>query len=133
MPSAVLLVEDDRTAAEAFRQQFETFSGLYDLHIVHSGRAARAYLSGSGRYQNRTAFPMPKTILLDLNMPGMDGFSVLEWIRKQPELKEVLIAVLTEPTEIRLVTKAYEMGAKTFLMKPAPIEELRDLLQALAA
>jgi DNA-binding response OmpR family regulator len=133
MPNVILLVDDDRDATETMRKQFETFAGLYQLEVVHSARGAKDYLQGRGKYKDRGLYPGPTTVLLDLNMPGVDGFALLQWIRKQEELKKVPVAVLTEATELRGVTRAYQMGAKTFLMKPAPIEELRDLLQALAA
>jgi two-component system, response regulator len=133
MPNVILLVDDDHEATEEMRKQFETFAGLYQLEVVHNARGAKDYLQGRGKYKNRGMYPLPTTVLLDLNMPGVDGFALLQWIRKQEDLKKVPVAVLTEATELRGVTRAYQMGAKTFLMKPAPIEELRDLLQALAA
>jgi len=133
MPNVILLVDDDHEATEAMRQQFETFAGLYRLEVVHSGKAAKEYLQGRGKYKDRRKHPAPRIVLLDLNMPGVDGFATLEWIRSREEFKGIPVAVLTEATELRGVTRAYQLGAKTFLMKPAPIEELRDLLQGLAA
>lgn len=129
--SVVLLVDDSAADAELFKQHFETFAGVYNLQVVHSGRAAQAYLQGTGKYRKREKYPRPVTVLLDLKMPEMDGFEVLEWIRKQPFLRQLPIAVLTEPTEIRQVTRAYQIGANSFLMKPPQFEELRDLLLAL--
>jgi CheY-like chemotaxis protein len=131
--SVILFVDDSVADTELFEQHFETFAGVYNLQVVHTGGAAKAYLQGTGKYRNREKYPTPTTILLDLKMPGLDGFELLEWIRKQPYLKEVRVAVLTEPTEIRQVTRAYQMGANSFLMKPPQFEELRDLLLALQA
>src|SRR5215211_1063669 len=132
MPNVILLVDDDPDVTDGMREQFETFAGLYQLEVVHSAKGAKEYLQGRGKYKDRAVYPMPTIVLLDLNMPRVDGFAMLEWIRKQEELREVAVAVLTEPTELREVARAYQLGANTFLIKPAPIEELRDLLQALA-
>jgi len=127
----VLLVDDRVEDSAPLQEHFEAFAGTYQLRVVQSGLAAQAYLRGDGKYSNRRKYPFPAAVLLDLGMPEMDGFQVLDWIKSQPMLKHLPVAVLTEPTEIRQVTRAYQMGAKTFLMKPPPIEELRDMLPAL--
>jgi CheY-like chemotaxis protein len=63
-------------------------------------------------------------MLLDLKMPRMDGFAVIEWIRAQPLLKALRIIVLTSSEDMRDVNRAYELGANSFLVKPMDFENL---------
>lgn len=61
-------------------------------------------------------------MLLDLKMPGMSGFELLAWIRRQPQLKNLRVVVLTASDEIRDATEAYRLGANSFLVKPVELE-----------
>jgi len=93
------------------------------LRVVKSGDEAVAYLSGHGRYSNRSDYPLPSLILLDLKMPGMDGFDLLKWIREQPATRNVIVVVLTSSDRIRDVNQAYALGANSFLVKPLDFEK----------
>jgi CheY-like chemotaxis protein len=74
---------------------------------------------------------MPELILLDLNMPGIDGFQLLRWIRQQPGLKALRVVVLTSSTEMRDATLAYRLGANSFLVKPMDFEEFVSITNAI--
>src|SRR5207247_4982072 len=87
------------------------------IQIVRNGDEAIAYLKGEGQYANRAEYPLPGLLLLDLKMPGKDGFDVLRWIRQQPGVSELRIVVLTSSDEIRDVNQAYQLGANSFLFK----------------
>ena len=63
---------------------------LNPIVIVDDGAKAMAYLKREGDYADREKFPVPAIVLLDLKMPNVDGFTVLEWIRSQPDLKNLL-------------------------------------------
>lgn len=126
----MLLVEDNPDDVWAFRRAFTQIGWPSPLHVVQSGAQALQYLEGKGRYRNRTEFPVPTLVLLDLKMPGIDGFEVLKWIRAQPTLATLRVVVLTTSDEIRDVNRAYELGANSFLTKPLNLPEFRIMLDA---
>src|SRR5688572_12313052 len=128
--SVILLVDDSSEVEECFRQLFDMFGGLYQLQTVRSAAAAKTYLKRTGRYRDRQRYPVAQMVLLDLKMPRTDGFQVLQWIRQQPEFYHLPVIVLTDPNEIRQASRAYQIGANSFLLKPPTFDELRDLLQA---
>ena len=91
----ILLVEDDENDVLLLKRAF-TRAGLKDnVRVVRNGHDAISYLSGRGIYGNREEHPLPFLMLLDLKMPGINGFEVLQWARKDPHLKRLLIVVLT--------------------------------------
>lgn len=125
-----LLVEDDEDQVELVRRAFAKAKIVNPLHVVRSGEEAMVYLEGAGPYQNREEFPLPKLILLDLKMPGITGFDLIRWIRRQPPLSTVRIVVLTASNEIRDVNQSYALGANSFLVKPVNFDDFVRLTQA---
>jgi CheY-like chemotaxis protein len=126
-----LLVEDNEDHVLLFKRAFSKSNVLNPLQVVRNGHEAICYLDGSGRYRNRDEFPLPALVLLDLKMPGIDGFEVLSWIRQQPSLKTLRVIVLTSSEAIRDVNRAYQLGANSFLVKPMDPEDLDRLTQAI--
>ena len=88
------------------------------IFVVNDGEETSAYLDGQGKFANRYEYPLPELLLLDLKMPGKNGFEVLEWIRQQPGLKRLRIVVLTTWDSPQDVNRAYELGANAFMVKP---------------
>src|SRR5437879_1980484 len=93
--SLILLVEDKEDDIFLIRRAFEKGGILNPLHVVRDGDEAIEYLAGEGKYNNRAEYPLPQLMLLDLKMPGTDGFEVLHWVRQQPGLSSLVIVVLT--------------------------------------
>src|SRR5262245_39506711 len=89
----ILLAEDDDNDVVLLERAFQKANRHDSLRIVRDGDQAINYLSGRGEYADRERFPIPFVILLDLKMPGTNGFEVLEWVRSDPELKRLLIVV----------------------------------------
>src|SRR3989442_9844163 len=94
------------------------------LKTVKKGEEAMAYLKGEGPYTDRHEFPLPTVMLLDLNMPKTDGFSVLTWVRAQPVLKRLAIIVLTASSRPEDIERAFDLGANSYLVKPAAMAGL---------
>jgi CheY-like chemotaxis protein len=98
---------------------------------VPDGQEAVAYLSGSGRFADRELCPLPALILLDINMPKKSGFEVLEWIRRQPNLKSVPVLMFTSSSNLADREKARQLAADDYLLKPSDPLKLAELVKSL--
>src|SRR5262245_28760281 len=90
-----LLIEDNEDDVLLIQRAFIQAKILNPLIIVKTAEDGIAYMQGSGRYVNRAEYPLPDLILLDLKLPGKDGFDFLRWIRSQPGIGSTRIVVLT--------------------------------------
>lgn len=131
--ASILLAEDDPNDVLLIQRAFEKAGLKNKLKVVPDGEQAINYLSGKGTYTNRDLYPMPFMLLLDLKMPGTDGFEVLQWVRQEPQLKRLLIVVLTSSHLQADVDRAYELGANSYLVKPVAFEEMVHLVQRFEA
>src|SRR5262245_23868845 len=104
-----LLVDDTDDDVQLVRRAFIKAKVLNPLQTVKNGEEAIAYLSGTGKYANRVEFPLPSLVLLDLKLPGLDGFDVLRWVRQQEGLKALRVVVLTASDDMRDVNTAYQL------------------------
>jgi len=128
----ILLVEDRGDDILLIQRAFETAGIPNPLKVVRDGEEAMAYLSGEGIYSNRAEYPLPWLTLLDLKMPRIDGFEVLQWIRSQPELRRLIVVVLTSSDQLKDVNRAYELGANSFMVKQVDFDstvQLSGLIQ----
>ncbi len=92
--------------------------------VARDGEEAIDYLSGSGAYADRTKFPWPALMLLDLKMPGVDGFGVLEWFRQFKKGKDLPIVVMTASNNESDREKAIALGAAGYYIKPGSFTAL---------
>jgi CheY-like chemotaxis protein len=120
-------VDDNPDDVLLARRVFERAGLSESIRSLPSGVEAIAYLRGDSPYSDRTTHPMPGLVLLDIKMPGTDGFEVLRWIREQPELLGLCVVMLTSSDEIRDVNRAYQLGADSFLVKPLDFGSMREL------
>jgi CheY-like chemotaxis protein len=129
----ILLVDDDENDGLLLQRAFRK-AGLHEsLRVVRHGQEAINYLAGHGIYTDRDKYPLPFLMLLDLKMPGIDGFEVLRWARAESDLKRLLIVVLTSSNLQTDVDRAYEMGANSYLVKPVEFEEMVHMVQRFQA
>src|SRR2546427_8788669 len=91
----ILIADDSEDDIMVIRRAFQKAFIPNPLYAVKSGGEAIAYFKGEGPYSNRDEYPLPDLLLLDLKMPGIDGFEVLRWIRQQPTLSATRVVVLT--------------------------------------
>jgi CheY-like chemotaxis protein len=127
----ILIVEDNPDDALLLRRAFVKAKLLNPIHFVSSAEEAVAYLISTGKYQNRTEFPLPALILLDLKMPGMSGHGFLAWLRAQPAFQTLRVVVLSDSDDLRDVSLAYQLGANSFLTKPADFDRFVEISSAL--
>jgi len=127
----ILLVEDSEDNILLVRRAMHKAGITTRLEVATSGEEAIEHLAGTKRYSDWVRFPLPSLVLLDLKMPGLSGFDVLKWIRQQPGLKALRVAMLTSselPSEIKM---AHDLGANIFLTKPVQTERLVEVLKTL--
>lgn len=125
----ILLVEDEEHDVFFMRRAMTT-AGLPPLiHVATNGQDAVDYMSGAGEYSDRERFPLPMCIFLDLKLPFIHGFQVLEWVRTQPDLQKVSVFILSASAEESDRRRAEELGATGYLVKPPTPRMLLDALQ----
>jgi CheY-like chemotaxis protein len=129
----ILLAEDNENDAMLFEMALEKANVPAKLQIVSDGEQTVAYLKGEGKYADRTAHPIPDFLLLDLNMPRMNGFEVLEWIRADDICKHLIVHVLSASSRAVDVSRVYDLHANSYLVKPSRVNDLVTLIQSLAA
>jgi CheY-like chemotaxis protein len=129
----ILLADDDSNDTLLIRRAFQKAGLGGVLKSVSDGDQAINYLRGANEYADRALFPLPFLLLLDLKMPGTDGFEVLQWVRSQPDLKRLLVVVLTSSNLQADVDRAYESGANSYLVKPVEFNEMVNMIQRFEA
>ncbi len=128
MNKTILLVEDEENDVFFLKHAFKEIGILDPLQVVQSGKEAMDYLSGSGRYSDRKHFPLPHLILLDLKLPQVMGLEVLKWIREQPQLRTLIVIILTSSKLGPDIEMAYRLGVNAYLVKPSTPLELRKIV-----
>src|ERR1051326_8432997 len=102
-------------------------AGIDDpIQNVNDGQQAIDYLNGSGKFKDRTQFPLPKALLLDLKLPYVMGLDVLKWIRQDSPMKSLIVIVLSSSFYEEDIERAYSLGANAFLIKPSDLNALAD-------
>jgi CheY-like chemotaxis protein len=129
--SAILIAEDDENDVCLIKRAFHKARFENPLSVVRDGEEAVTYLQGLEPYANRENNPPPALVLLDLKMPRKNGFEVLEWIRHQPEFNDLPVVVLTSSQESADISRAYALGANSYLVKPASFPSLVDMMNRL--
>src|SRR3954470_22396026 len=115
----VLLVDDSVNDAHLMRAVFERSGVVEPLRSTQNAEEAIAYLRGDGVYGDRVQFPLPTALLLDLNMPGKNGFELLEWIRQQPALRRLRVFILSASSRAQDIAQAYDLGRARIWSNPA--------------
>jgi CheY-like chemotaxis protein len=127
----ILLVEDDPNDALLIQRAMRKANLVNHVAHVDDGEKAVHYLAGTGPYADRTQFPLPVFVLLDLKLPRKSGLEVLSWAREQPLLKRLPIVVLTSSSERTDIGKAYDLGANSYLVKPVSFDGLFEMVKVL--
>lgn len=125
----VLLVEDERADAELVRMAFEEGRLLVDLHHVEDGVEALEFLRRSS--DRFAAAPRPDIVLLDLNMPRMNGREFLAEVKGDPTLCSVPVVVLTTSDVERDVVQSYQLGAAGYVIKPVDIDQFVQVVRGI--
>jgi two-component system, chemotaxis family, response regulator Rcp1 len=123
----VLLVEDNPGDVRLTKEAFHDANPAIRLHLANDGVEAMAFLRRTGAHVN---VPRPDLILLDLNLPRMDGREVLALIKQDEELKTIPTVILTTSDAEADIVQSYELQANAFLSKPAQLEDFEGLVKS---
>jgi CheY-like chemotaxis protein len=127
----ILLVEDNEDYAFLLTRALHTADINSPVHVVTDGEQAVDYLKGAGLFSDRSLFPLPGLILLDLKLPRLSGFEVLQWIQNETSLPQLVVVVLSSSGETRDINLAYRFGARSYLIKPPTAANFVDLARGL--
>ncbi len=128
IPPSLLLVEDNDDDAFLTMRAISAGGITHQVHRCKDGQAVIDYLE-SLVPQLQTSRPpaLPLLVLLDLKMPRLSGLEVLEWIRKHPIFRTLVVLALTSSNEPKDVAKAYQLNINAYLVKPSALKEMVDL------
>lgn len=132
-PAVVLLVDDDSGDQELTRRALADGVHRVDLRITSDGEEALDYLYRRGRFEDPALAPPPDLILLDLNMPRVDGRQVLMRVKADPELRSLPIVVLTTSQHETDILQSYSLGCNSFVSKPVTMEGFVTALRELGS
>jgi chemotaxis family two-component system response regulator Rcp1 len=127
-PIEILLVEDSPTDVLLAKEALEGSTIVNNLHTVPDGVEAMAFLRREGKYKDA---PRPSLILLDLNLPRMDGREVLAEIKTDEHLKRIPVVVLTTSKSENDVMKAYGLHANCYVVKPVNYEQFAEVVKVI--
>jgi CheY-like chemotaxis protein len=130
-PAEILLVEDNPDDVEITLRAFHKVRLANTVHVVRDGQEALDFLFREGDYSDRADAPQPDVILLDLNLPKVNGLEVLDKIRASDGLSSIPVIVLTVSEQQEDVRESYKLGANTFITKPVDFEKFVHAMEIL--
>jgi CheY-like chemotaxis protein len=129
--TTILLAEDNPDDVLILRRALKQAQIEYSLQIVPDGVEAVAYLAGRGKYAQRELYPWPCLLLLDLKMPRLDGFGVLQWMNDHGLLSKLPVVILTSSGEEQDLERANGLGVRSYFLKPPTREMVLEIMRSL--
>lgn len=130
-PVVLLIADDDEEDREMTQQALQENFILNEIHFVEDGVELLDYLLRRGTYEDPKLSPKPGLILLDLNMPRMDGREALEQIKSRPELCNIPVIILTTSHAEEDILKSYDLGVNCFITKPVTFRDFIEVTKSL--
>jgi CheY-like chemotaxis protein len=124
----ILIVDDDEGDTFLTQEALRDAKVANSLHVVHDGVEALEFMEKAGRYSDA---PTPDLVLLDINMPRMNGYEVLSWMRKTSDYKLTPVVILTTSSAEHDVMKSYEESANCYITKPVDLEQFHKVVSAI--
>ncbi len=129
----ILLVDDNAMDVELALDAFEEVHLANEIEVARSGQGAIDRLFGLGPWADRGHLPAPDLILLDLKMPGVDGFEVLRRLKAAPILRRIPVVILTSSREEGDRAMSYDTGANSYVVKPVSFESFLEVVKKIEA
>jgi CheY-like chemotaxis protein len=127
-PVAILLVEDNGDHEELIRRALAERRAPVVLSVAHHGEEALDYLFRRGAWADSSRSPRPRVVLLDLRLPRLDGFQVLEAVKSTPSLRDLPVVILTTSESEQDMAGAYARHANSYLVKPVDHQRFSELI-----
>jgi CheY-like chemotaxis protein len=127
----ILMADDDEDDSLLVHEALIESQLPIELHIVRNGEDLMDYLCHRGQYSDSRIATHPGLILLDLNMPKKDGIEALKEIKSDPKLRRIPVVVLTTSKAEEDIYNTYDLGANSFIMKPANFASLVEVMKTL--
>jgi len=122
-PIDILLVEDNEADVKITLRAFAKVRLKNNIYVVHDGEEALDFIYHEGKYQDKNKFPKPNLILLDIKLPKLDGFQVLEKLKNDLQYNFIPVIMLTSSKDEEDVARSYRSGAASFIPKPVSYED----------
>jgi CheY-like chemotaxis protein len=123
-----LAVEDDDADAQFIERVGRQSPLVETIRVLRGAEETQAYLSGMDPFADRSRFPMPNLLLLDLKLRRVSGLELLRWIRQQPALRSLSVVVLSGTAKESDLNRAYELGIEAYIVKPVGLKEFSSTL-----
>lgn len=130
-PITILMADDDADDRQMTKEAFDESHLRNDLRFVEDGVELLDYLHHRGKYADPECSPRPGLILLDLNMPKMDGREALREIKSDPRLKNIRVVILTTSKAEADIMRTYDLSAASYITKPVTFTSLLDIVKTL--
>ena len=130
-PINILIAEDDPNDRLLTQEALAESHTVAELDFVGDGHELLQFLHRQGTYATRAGAPLPGIILLDLNMPRMDGRQALQKLKSDPVLRRIPVVVMTNSRDDEDISYTYQLGASSYILKPRGFDDLVTLMEEL--
>jgi len=127
----VLVVEDNPNDVVLLKRAFSKGGPEVPLQFARDGQEALNYLKGVNHFADRTTYPLPTLLVVDLKLSGIDGFDIIKWVRNESGLRDLRIVVLSSSNEPSDISRAHELGANAYHVKPNDPNALIGMVEGL--
>ncbi|QMS87220.1 response regulator [Nostoc edaphicum CCNP1411] len=127
----ILMADDDKDDGILVREALAESQLPIELYIVSNGEELMDYLYHRGQYADHKSYPYPVLILLDLNMPRIDGIEALKEIKTDPQLRRIPVVILSTSQREEDIYNTYDLGANSFIIKPVAFASLVEVMKTL--
>jgi two-component system response regulator len=128
-PKVILLVEDNPSDRDLTRRALERAHISNELIVAEDGQEALDYLFGQGQYQGRDLDDLPTVVLLDINLPKLNGLEVLQRIRAHETTRRMPVVMLTTSDQEQDMVASYNLGANSYIRKPVDFHQFAEAIR----
>lgn len=125
----ILMADDDPDDRLLTEDALKEARLANEIRFVENGEELLQYLRHQGKFADKTLHPRPGIILLDLNMPKMDGREALQLIKSDPDLRRIPVIIMTTSKADQDILKSYDLGANSYVTKPVTFDELVEVVR----
>jgi len=125
----IVLVENDPADAELALHALRGEKLGHRIEVLRDGEEALDFLLCRGAYSNRSCYPPPRLILLDLKLPKLDGLEVLREIKRDPRTRSIPVVILTSSKEETDIVRGYQLGVNSYIQKPVDFVQFRETIR----